>query len=187
MTFLALLVAATGCVPAMVFDDILPTDETSPSTNVAAPTNEAPDGTQDSDDAGRGRDTSTEEGSDGESPTPGEPRDGLADDGTLNTALIAHAGSDRSARIGETVVLDASLSSDGDGSALSYRWEQLSGHPVVELRGAQSIRADFIAPDVTRTVELEFELTVSDGRLSASDVVTIEIRPTQRPRRRGWG
>lgn len=41
---------------------------------------------------------------------------------TINTAPVANAGADQTGKVGATVVLDGSGSSDNDGDPLNYRW-----------------------------------------------------------------
>lgn len=95
----------------------------------------------------------------------------------LNSDPIANAGADRSALGGDIVMLDGSSSSDPDGDALSYSWQQIGGEPVSMLQ-ADSAQASFEAPDVDDA--LMFELMVDDGRggLSTDTVlVTLEAKP----------
>jgi serine protease AprX len=91
-----------------------------------------------------------------------------------NRAPVANAGPDRTVRPGKqgtaSFTLDGRGSSDPDGDALTYRWEQTSpalGTPV----------------GTTPTVTLSrgvgtyvFRLTVSDGALSATDSVTVTVK-----------
>ncbi len=64
---------------------------------------------------------------------------------------------------------------DTDGSIISYQWLQLSG-TTVSLTGADTDRATFMAPSVSNTETLIFELTVTDNEsASASATVNINI------------
>jgi Tol biopolymer transport system component len=66
---------------------------------------------------------------------------------------------------GDTVVLDASQTTDFDGDLLTYSWRQVTDDPTrrVVLSDPTSSAPTFIAPLVADFEELEFELTVSDG------------------------
>jgi hypothetical protein len=90
----------------------------------------------------------------------------------INKPPVANAGSDAIKLISSLVGLDGSLSSDPDGDTISYAWTQVSGATVV-LTGATTATPTFTAP-ATASV-LEFELTVSDGTLSHSDNVIINV------------
>lgn len=74
----------------------------------------------------------------------------------------------------QIVLLSAFESSDPDGDTLHYRWDQISGPPVL-LFGAETLYAIFLAPAEPAT--LVFRLTVSDGALSASKDVTVTVAP----------
>lgn len=74
----------------------------------------------------------------------------------------------------QIVLLSAFDSSDPDGDVLRYRWDQVSGPPVL-LFGAETLYAIFLAPAEPTT--LVFRLTVSDGAFSASKDVTVTVTP----------
>ncbi len=59
------------------------------------------------------------------------------------------------------MTLDGSASSDADGSITMWSWRQTAG-PTLDLSGADSIVASFVAPDVSGNTLLSFELTVAD-------------------------
>jgi hypothetical protein len=74
----------------------------------------------------------------------------------------------------QIVLLSGFDSSDPDGDVLRYRWDQVSGPPVL-LFGAETLYAIFLAPAEPAT--LVFRLTVSDGAFSASKDVTVTVAP----------
>ena len=94
-----------------------------------------------------------------------------------NARPVADAGPDQGpVNSGQTVALDGSGSSDADGDTLTYTWRQTGG-PSVQLSNASSSRPSFLAPDVSGTQALTFELIVSDGQVdSVADTVQITVR-----------
>ena len=93
-----------------------------------------------------------------------------------NIAPTADAGVDATVAEGDTVTLDGSGSTDGDGDTLTYAWTQVSG-PSVTLSDATAAAPSFTAPAKTAADQtLTFELVVNDGISSSpADVVTITI------------
>ncbi len=95
-----------------------------------------------------------------------------------NVAPTADAGGDTTVASGDTVTLDGSGSSDGDGTIATYAWAQTGGSDVT-LTGANTASPSFTAPtlaagaaDVTRT----FTLTVTDNDgATATDTVDITV------------
>ncbi|MGA9761392.1 MAG: PKD domain-containing protein, partial [Gaiellaceae bacterium] len=86
---------------------------------------------------------------------------------------IAQAGPDQSVNTGDLVTLDGSASSDASVSdTLSYQWTQTGGAPVT-LSSSTAQKPTFTAPASAGAVT--FDLTVSDGALSDSDSVTIDV------------
>lgn len=76
---------------------------------------------------------------------------------------IAVAGANLSVNEASHVMLNGSASSDPDGDALSYSWQQTSGPPVT-LTDVDTPFPAFTAPFVSAAgASLEFELTVDDG------------------------
>ena len=77
---------------------------------------------------------------------------------------------------GETVVLDGTGSTDGDGSIAAYQWRQVSGTSVT-LADAGAVRTTFVVPAPAGGAEtLVFELTVTDDQgLTGSDQIDIGI------------
>lgn len=75
---------------------------------------------------------------------------------------------------GAPALLDASSSLDEDGTVVAYEWRQVAG-PVVELAGADTALASFVAPQVDVETTLLFRLVVTDdrGERNALDVEVV--------------
>ncbi len=98
---------------------------------------------------------------------------------TKNRAPAADAGDPQSVDAGASVTLDGSGSSDPDGDTLAYQW---TAPDSVTLTGANTASPTFTAPSTAGS--LTFQLTVSDGKLSHSDSVTVTVNlppPTPDP------
>ena len=83
---------------------------------------------------------------------------------------------------GALVTLDGSGSSHPDDDPLRYRWNQLSGQPVV-LSSQNVVNSTFTAPQgLTAEAVLQFRLLVTDpeGRFD-SDTVTVTVDPEAEP------
>lgn len=92
-----------------------------------------------------------------------------------NQPPTANAGPDQIARQQTTVSLNGSGSSDSDGSIVSYRWRQVAGKTVT-LRNATSATATFTAPSTTNTINLTFELSVTDNSgATATDQTVVTV------------
>jgi hypothetical protein len=93
----------------------------------------------------------------------------------VSVGPVAGAGADQQAVEGGLVTLDGSTSyGSGDGE-LSFRWIQTCGPSVTLINGSQAIAA-FEAPTIGGESDtLCFELTVSEGDLSAIDEVRVIV------------
>ena len=102
----------------------------------------------------------------------------------INMPPVADAGPNQEVLEGVTVTLDGTNSTDPDGGAVSYSWEQTDG-PTVALLDTADGRVTFTAPDVGPDgASLSFRLTVSDstGLQSEDDCIInvswVNIPPT---------
>lgn len=90
-----------------------------------------------------------------------------------NAAPRANAGPDQAVIEGDSVTLNASGSSDSDGTITRFAWTQTGG-PGVALEAADTSAPRFVAPDITTTTALTFSLTVTDNAgATATDSVNI--------------
>ncbi|HEX5744593.1 MAG TPA: hypothetical protein VFZ09_00035 [Archangium sp.] len=93
----------------------------------------------------------------------------------INRVPVANAGEDQTLEEGRLVTLSGS-GTDPEGAALTYAWTQSKG-PSVTFSDASASSPTFLAPDVPRDTELQFELRVSDGvNTSPPDVVLVKVR-----------
>jgi K319-like protein len=89
-------------------------------------------------------------------------------------APIANAGPDQTVHEGSPVGLDGSGSG---GLSLAFEWVQISGFPVI-LTGATTPTPRFEAPSLSDGLgnqALAFQLTVSNGAGSSSDIVNVFV------------
>jgi hypothetical protein len=96
---------------------------------------------------------------------------------------LANAGPDQNVPSGSVVTLNGEASSDANSDPLTYAWEQISGPPVT-LSSASAAMPTFRAPAPLVPVDLEFDLTVSDGLWTSFPdrvKIAVEVGPTQRP------
>lgn len=92
---------------------------------------------------------------------------------TLNSRPVADAGPDQTARVGETVRLDGSGSSDVDGNPLTYRWllASVPAGSAAALDDAASASPSFV---VDRPGTYVAQLVVNDGQAD-SDADTVLV------------
>jgi hypothetical protein len=93
---------------------------------------------------------------------------------TTNSAPVAHAGSDQTAVVTQTVTLNGSASSDVDGDPLTFAWVFVSrpAGSAATLTGAGGVQPTFV---VDRAGLYQVRLVVNDGALSsAGDVVEVQ-------------
>ena len=91
-----------------------------------------------------------------------------------NTLPVPDAGADQRAVFGELVALDGSASYDPEGEDLTYSWEIVS-RPMLSdilLADAGSPKPEFVAD---KDGIYTFRLTVGDGKLEASDEITVTV------------
>ena len=90
-----------------------------------------------------------------------------------NQVPIADAGEDQVAEIGETVVLEGSLSYDPDGDAISFIWSQAQGTRI-SLVSSNSATPSFVPTEQGVYI---FELRVYDGTdTSSPETVTVTVQ-----------
>ncbi len=92
--------------------------------------------------------------------------------------LAANAGEDRSVGIREVVRLSGADSTAPNGSVLTYRWKQITGEPVRNVSsvgGFDKESLSFYPYENHFNSQLTFELTVSDGEQTSTDIVVITV------------
>ncbi|MBF0224730.1 MAG: hypothetical protein HQK76_04670 [Desulfobacterales bacterium] len=95
----------------------------------------------------------------------------------INKPPVADSGADISVNEGDSVILDASKSYDVDDGISSYKWEQTDGIQV-QLQNIDSIKTDFIAPNIGdfESIEVKFKLTITDvSGLKSEDEISVKI------------
>ncbi|MFC4310370.1 autotransporter domain-containing protein [Steroidobacter flavus] len=94
------------------------------------------------------------------------------------TGPTANAGADRSIadtdhEVGENVTLDASLSTDTDGTIATYRWSRITDGETEELLGTTSAPTLQVRlPDGENLIQL---LVIDNAGLQSTDTVTITV------------
>lgn len=91
----------------------------------------------------------------------------------LNQAPIAEAGTYAPVFVGNVINLNGSQSIDPDGDALTYSWTIINAPAASSstIQNATEVNASYIL-DVRGTYEVQ--LTVSDGKLTSSDIVVLD-------------
>ena len=92
-----------------------------------------------------------------------------------NNPPTANAGPDKSLTAGTTSTTLPGSGSDPDGTAVTYSWTKVSG-PAVTLSNANT--ATLSVSGLTNGSTYVFQLTVSDGVLTASDQVQVTVSNT---------
>ena len=94
-----------------------------------------------------------------------------------NKAPTAHAGADQTVNLGETVILDATSSSDPEGVALYYAWTLVSGNWYDwfhDEANETTAKPAFTAPDNEGVLIFQVEV-FDDEDLSDTDTVTVTV------------
>ncbi len=92
----------------------------------------------------------------------------------VNDAPLAAAGADQSVIVSQSVSLDGSRSSDVEGDALGYGWQQTGGVNVTLNRPSLS-RTTFIAPAVPTILTFSLSVTDEQGLVSRANEVVITV------------
>lgn len=91
-----------------------------------------------------------------------------------STSPVAHAGSDQNGIVGEIISLDGNQSYDPNGSIISQLWELTEG-PWISLSDSTLLKASFTIPQIIKTAEWTFRLTVTDNEgESGTDYVRVK-------------
>ncbi|MDA7701837.1 hypothetical protein N9A69_01435 [Gammaproteobacteria bacterium] len=94
-----------------------------------------------------------------------------------NKPPIAYSGSDASVASQYVFNLEGE-GVDNDGTIVSYLWTQISG-PTVSIANINSFDTSFIAPKVSQSQELIFELMVTDNDgATGTDEINISVVPS---------
>lgn len=81
---------------------------------------------------------------------------------------------------GTQVTLDASDSTDAEGAALSFAWEQIAG-PAVELSATDAASVSFTSPNLAEASAVSLQVEVSDGSLSSTATIEVSVAANNPP------
>lgn len=91
-----------------------------------------------------------------------------------NQTPTANAGADQTVAAGTQVTLTGVASSDPDGNALTYSWQQTGG-TTVTLSNSAAAQPTFAAPNQPTTLTFQLVVTDSFGVVSAADEVQVMV------------
>jgi hypothetical protein len=95
-----------------------------------------------------------------------------------NTIPIANAGPNQKVHTSDHVTLDGTKSSGPSSNSLKFSWLQLAGGPVISLSDQNMAKTTFVAPSVTTTTVLTFQLIVNnENAYSPPSYVTVTVQP----------
>lgn len=92
---------------------------------------------------------------------------------TSNIAPVANAGNNQTVDENTVVTLDASASTDSDGSISSYQWSQTAG-TAAALSASNVAMPTFTTPPLNASETLIFQVTVTDND-GATNTATVSI------------
>ena len=110
----------------------------------------------------------------------------LTDTASVDVTVAANSAPDAvvsgpsSVAAGAEVTIDASNSTDAEGAALSFAWEQTAG-PAVELSSTDADSVSFTAPNLAEASAVSLQVDVSDGSLSSAAVIEVSIAANNPP------